>query len=137
MGIVLDSSVLVSAEREKLPVSVLLDRLQKEHSVSEIILSAVSVVELEHGIYRARSGEQAASRRSYLDTVFDAIPVEALTREIGSTVAQADAEARKRGLVIPFADLLIGGTALHFGFGLARRNVRHFRMIVGLTVISL
>jgi predicted nucleic acid-binding protein len=47
------------------------------------VLSAISVVELEHGIYRARSPEQAATRRMYLDAVFAAIPVEPFTREIG------------------------------------------------------
>jgi predicted nucleic acid-binding protein len=55
MGFVLDSSVLVFAERQDLPVSALLDRLQKQHGVNEIVLSAISVVELEHGIYRAQS----------------------------------------------------------------------------------
>lgn len=74
MGLVLDSSVLVAAERQQLPVSTLLDRLQKQHNVTVIVLSAISVVELEHGIYRAQSPQQAAKRRSYLDTIFAAIP---------------------------------------------------------------
>lgn len=55
MGLVLDSCVLVAAERQALPVSALLDRLQQQHNVTEIVLSAISVVELEHGIYRTQS----------------------------------------------------------------------------------
>ena len=98
------------------------------------VLSAISIVELDHGIYRARTLEQAAKRRDYLDTVYAAIPAEPFTREIGHVVAQIDGEARKQGNVIPFADLLIGGTALHFGYGLVTRNERHFRMIRGLAV---
>lgn len=136
MGLVLDSSVLVFAERQELPVSALLDGLQQRHNVHEIVLSAISVVELEHGIYRAPSAQQAAKRRRYLATVFAAIPAEPFTRDIGHLIAQVDAEARKQGLVIPFADLLIGGTALHFGYGLVTRNERHFRMIPNLRVIS-
>ena len=136
MGLVLDSSVLVFAERQDLSLSVLLDRLQKQHSVTEIVLSAISVVELEHGIYRAQSPQQAAKRSRYLEAVFAVIPAEPFTREIGHIVAQVDAEARKGGLVIPFADLLIGGTALHFGYGLVTRNERHFRMIPNLPVHS-
>ena len=135
MGLVLDSSVLVFAERQPLPVSTLLERLYKQHDVTEIVLSAISVVELEHGIYRAQSPQQAAKRRRYLDTVFAAIPAEPFTREIGQIVARIDAEARMNGIVIPFADLLIGGTALHFGYGLATRNERHFRTIPGLSVV--
>ena len=68
MGLVLDSSVLVLAERQEQPVSVLLDQLQKQHGVMEIVLSAISVVELDHGIYRAQSPQQAAKRSRYLET---------------------------------------------------------------------
>lgn len=132
----LDSSVLVSAERLGLPVSTLLDRLQDRHSVTEIVLSSISVVELEHGIYRARSPQQATKRRHYLETVFAAIPAGPFTREIGHVVARVDAEARVGGLVIPFAYLLIGGTALYFGYGLVTQNERHFRMIPNLQVHS-
>jgi predicted nucleic acid-binding protein len=33
--------------------------------------------------------------------------------------------------------LLIGATALHFGYAIGTRNVRHFQMIPGLSVIQL
>lgn len=42
-----------------------------------------------------------------------------------------------RGIVIPFADLLIGGTALHYGYGLMTRNLRHFEKIPGLKIVKL
>ncbi len=53
--------------------------------------------ELEHGIYRAQSPQQASERHSYLDKVLAAIPAEPSTREIGKVVAQLDAEARMNG----------------------------------------
>lgn len=68
MGLVLDSSVLIDAERQQMSVSTLLGVLETEHNATEIVLSAISVVELEHGIYRAQSPEQAAKRGMYLDT---------------------------------------------------------------------
>jgi predicted nucleic acid-binding protein len=40
-----------------------------------------------------------------------------------------------KGIVIPFADLLIGGTALHFGYALVTSNVRHFQKIPALNVV--
>jgi len=131
---VLDSSVLVDAERQQVPVSTLLDRFQKQHSETEIVLSAISVVELEHGIYRAQSPQRASERRMYLNTIFAAIPTEPFTREIGQLVARVDAEARLRAIVIPFADLLIGGTALYLGYALVTRNLRHFENIPGLKI---
>ena len=101
--------------------------------MTEIVLSAISVVELEHGIYRAQSSQQAPSAAAIC---LRRHPSGTLTGDIGHVVAQVDAEARKQGLVIPFADLLIGGTALHFGYGLVTRNERHFRMIPNLPVHS-
>jgi predicted nucleic acid-binding protein len=38
---------------------------------------------------------------------------------------------------IATADLLIGATALHFGFAVGTRNMRHFKMIPGLSVLGL
>jgi predicted nucleic acid-binding protein len=45
-------------------------------------------------------------------------------------------KARSNGVVIPFADLLIGATALQLGYAICTRNVRHFRLIPGLEVIA-
>jgi predicted nucleic acid-binding protein len=53
---------------------------------------------------------------------------------MAQVAARVGAEARKTGCVIPFADLLIGATALRFGYGVGTRKLRHFRMIPGLVV---
>jgi predicted nucleic acid-binding protein len=137
MGLVLDSSVLIVAEREAKPVSVLLATLKEQHGENEIVLSSVTVIELEHGLHRAQTPEQAQNRRNYLDTVFAAIPVESFGKEMAQIAAKVDADARKAGKVIPFSDLLIGATALHYGYSVGTRNLRHFRMIPSLTVLSL
>ena len=50
---------------------------------------------------------------------------------MAQTAAKIDAEAKLAGRVIPFPDLLIGATALHFGYGIGTRNLRHFRIIPG------
>ena len=137
MGLVLDSSVLIVAEREAKPVSSLLAALQRQHGEDEIVLSSITVVELEHGLHRAHTAGQAQRRRDYLDTVFAAIPVESFSREMAQIAAKVDAEARKAGKVIPFSDLLIGATALHYGYTVGTRNLRHFQMIPNLTVLSI
>lgn len=79
--------MIVLAERQGLPVSMLLRQVQQQHGITDLVLSAISVVELEHGIYRAQSPQQAARRRSYLETVFAAIPAVPFTRHIGQIVA--------------------------------------------------
>jgi len=51
--------------------------------------------------------------------------------------AKIDAGARRTGQTIPFADLLIGVTALYFGYAVGTRNLRHFQMVPNLAVIQL
>jgi tRNA(fMet)-specific endonuclease VapC len=101
------------------------------------MLSSITVVELEHGLHRAQNADQARKRREYLDTVFAAIPVEPFTREMARLAAKIDAESRKLGRTIPFADLFIGTAALHFGYAVGTRNLRHFQMVPNLAVIQL
>ena len=137
MGLVLDSGVLIVAERSAKPVSELLATLEHEIGETNVILSSIAVMELEHGLYRANTPELARKRRDYLDTVFAAIPVEPFTKEMAQVAAKIDAEGRMAGRTIPLPDLLIGVTALHFGFGVGTRNLRHFRIIPGLKVVEL
>ena len=134
MGLVLDSSVLIQAERQARPVSELLLALHAWSGATDIVLSAISVIELEHGLWRANTPERIQSRRLYLDTVFAAIPVQPFTKEMGQLAAKIDAEARARATTIPFADLQIGVTALHFGYEIVTSNARHFQMIPNLKV---
>jgi tRNA(fMet)-specific endonuclease VapC len=137
MGVVLDSSALIAAEREAKPVSAVLATLEQEYGETEIVLSSITVIELEHGFHRADNEERARQRRDYLDAVFAAIPVEPFTKEMGQAAAKLDADAKRAGRVIPFADLLIGWTALHFDYAVGTRNARHFQMIPGLQVLKL
>lgn len=134
MGLILDSSVLINAERQVRPVSELLAVIRTVLGVTDIMLSAVRVIELEHGIWRANTSELAQRRRTYMEEVFATIPVQAFTKEMAQLAAKIDAGARQTGVVIPFADLQIGVTAVHLSFAIATRNVRHFRMIPNLVV---
>jgi tRNA(fMet)-specific endonuclease VapC len=134
VGLILDSSVLIDAERQTRPVSELLAAIRAVFGVTDILLSAVSVIEIEHGIWRANIPEIAQRRRIYLEAVFAAIPVQSFTKEMGQLAAKIDAESRQAGAVIPFADLQIGVTAVHLSCAIATRNIRHFRMIPSLVV---
>ena len=135
MGLVLDSSVVIAAERQARPVSDLLSALKDTHGEHEILLSSISVLELEHGLHRANNAELLERRRVYLDTVFAAIPVQPFTKEMAQLAGRIDAEARAAGRVIPFPDLLIGTTALHAGYAIVTANARHFQMVPGLVVL--
>jgi len=63
--------------------------------------------------------------------------VEPFTREMAQLAAKIDAESKKSGRSIPFPDLLIGVTAVYFGYAVGTRNLRHFQMISDLKVVLL
>jgi predicted nucleic acid-binding protein len=56
---------------------------------------------------------------------------------MGILAAKVDADTRKAGTVIATADLIIGVTALYYAYDVGTRNIRHFKMIPGLTVMPL
>jgi predicted nucleic acid-binding protein len=60
-----------------------------------------------------------------------------LTTDIAKLAGKLDAEQQKRGVVIPFADLLIGATALSLRYSVLTVNPRHFERVPGLSVIQL
>jgi predicted nucleic acid-binding protein len=60
-------------------------------------MSAISVIELCHGIWRTITPERRERRKLYVREVFSAIPVQPFTKVMGERAAKIDAEARKVG----------------------------------------
>lgn len=103
----------------------------------DIALSAISAVELTHGIYRARTDADRDRRRVFVDGVFHDLIVHPLTLGIAQLAGRIEGEQAARGVSIAIEDLIIGATALDLGFDVATLNVRHFQAIPGLNVLSL
>lgn len=53
MGVILDSSIVIAGERRRDSVWEILQRVEAVCGTTASALSAVTVVELTHGIYRA------------------------------------------------------------------------------------
>lgn len=137
MGLILDSSAVIAGERKGQTAAELLDDLRAVLGAEAIALATVSVIELEHGIWRAKDAAQAERRRKFFEDLFAAVPTHPLTFEIARRAARIDGESKRRGVVIPFQDLVIGATALEFNYGVATHNARHFQMIPDLVVKQL
>jgi predicted nucleic acid-binding protein len=134
MGVILDSSAVIAGERKGQTAADLLAGLRLVLGPEPLALSTVCVVELEHGVWRAKDAAQANRRRQFFDDLFAAVPSYPLTFDIARRAARIDAEAKRNGVTIPFQDLVIGATALEFGYAVATLNVRHFGLIPNLTV---
>jgi len=137
MGLILDSSLLIAGERRGQRIWDILERVRAAQGETESALSVVTVLELTHGIYRARSEADARRRRAFVEELCGAIPVQPVTLEIAQVAGRIEAEQAARGIAIALPDLLIGVTALHLGYAVASLNPRHFQLIPGLSVVHL
>jgi tRNA(fMet)-specific endonuclease VapC len=137
MGLILDSSILVAAERGSESVSAILRRVQAAQGETESGLSVVTIIELTHGVYRAKSDTDREHRRAFTEELCHDMTVHPVTVEIARLAGKVEGEQAAQGVSIAFEDLLIGATALHLGYAVATLNVRHFRLIPGLSVVQL
>lgn len=137
MGLILDSSVAIAAERRGDSVQALLRRAIETAGDQEAALSTAGVIELVHGVHRANTPERRARREAFVEELLATVVVYPLTTDIARLAGKLDAELQSRGVVIPFADLLIGTTALSLGYSVLTTNRRHFERIPGLTLLHL
>jgi len=75
--------------------------------------------------------------RLFVKELLEDVPVHPLTTEIAILAGRLDGAQQRKGIKIPFADLLIGATALYAGCAVVTQNPRHFAMIPNLTVRQL
>jgi tRNA(fMet)-specific endonuclease VapC len=137
MGLILDSSVLIAAERQGQNARRMLAAISGQAANTDIALSVVTLIELAHGAARADTAQRKAKREQFIQELLTALPIHPVTVPIAIRAGQIDGESQAKGVRLPISDLLIGITALELGYSLATANLRHFRMIPGLTVVQL
>jgi len=137
MGVVLDSSVLIAAERQGRNVRQLLTLIRAAIGETDVALSVVSLIELAHGVARADSAERRSSREQFIQEVMTGLPVHPVTSSTALRAGRIDGESQAKGICLPLTDLLIGVTALELSYSLATGNLRNFEEVPGLSVIRL
>jgi predicted nucleic acid-binding protein len=136
VGLILDSSVVIAAERRGDTVERLIERIIYATQDQDAALSSVGLTELVHGIYRAQTPAQRLRRQSFLTELLADLTVYPYTKQTAMLAGKLDGEQQSQGVVIPFPDLLIGATALSLRFAVLTANPRHFRLIPGLSVVQ-
>lgn len=134
VGLMLDLSILIEVERAGATVLDLLEGIADRYSGVDVVISAITLAEITHGIYRAKTQEVRNRRREFVDELKQHVPIYAVAAKTEELMGRIGGESESRGTRILFADLAIGAVAVEFGYGVITRNVRHFRMIPGLEV---
>ncbi|MDP9038915.1 MAG: PIN domain-containing protein [Acidobacteriota bacterium] len=137
MGLILDTGVIVRAERQGLSMTDALPLWGKMFERVTLGISVVSLAELAHGIPRADSEPRRTERIAFIAALRREIPLYAIDEEIAMRAGMIDGELRDVGITMGLADALIAATGLVRGDGIATFNVRHFRVVPGLDVVEL
>ena len=133
MGVILDTSILIEAERGRLDV----DRFIEGKEEELFGLSVITAAELLHGVHRADSAKRRRRRSAYVEKLIELFPIYPFDLAAARIYADLWAQLLREGKMIGAHDLMIGSTALALGFSIATFNKREFDRIEGLEVALL
>ena len=130
MGVILDTSVLIEAERREFQIEKFTEKREDE----AFGLSVISVAELLHGVHRADSKKRRLKRSAYVEKVIELFPIYAFEVSAARIYAELWSDLAMKGIQVGAHDLIIGSTALSLGFSVTTYNMRHFDRIEGLKI---
>ena len=133
MGTLIDSSVLIAAERRALQ----LDAALAAHPDEPVGIAAITASELLHGVQRASTRAQRHRRETFVERLLDALPVFPFDLVTARIHASLWASLAAKGVTVGAHDLLIGATAIATGYRVTTRDRRSFGRIPGLEVVVL
>lgn len=131
MGILIDSSLLIAAERGQLEVEeVFADPDRQDEPVA---IAAITASELLHGVHRL-GGVRRVRAEQFVAGWLDVLPVIPFDLAVAEAHATLAAQLGRRGRPAGSHDLIIAATAVHLDYRVATRDRRSFRRIDGLAV---
>lgn len=129
MGKLIDSSVLIAAERGQLDLA----RALADHRDEAFCISAVTATELLHGVERMR-GKKRASTLPFVEGLLRAMPVLPFDLQVARVHARVWAQLLAAGRPVGERDLMIAATAIAAGLEVVTRDERSFPHVPDLTV---
>ena len=130
MGVLIDSNVLIEAERGLLDVAAKVKGREGE----EFFISVVTASELLHGVWRAKDAKMRARRAAFVEGVLERFPVLNIDLAVARVHAQLWAELDAKGSPIGAHDLWLAASCVAHGHSFITRNAREFKRVPGLEV---
>lgn len=125
MGLILDTSVLVAAERGVFDLDGLLTSLEDE----PVAIASVTASELLHGVYRASAAASRSARSAAVEGMLDAFVAIPFGLPEARVHARLWGALASKGRLIGAHDLLVAATAVAANSRLATLNVREFKRV--------
>ena len=130
MGVIFDTSVLVSAERGSLA----LEKLGMGRENEPFGISVVTVSELLHGVHRADSEKRRLVRSAFVEKIIQTFPLHPFDLSAARMYAKIWANLARKGITIGAHDLMIASTALALGFSVVTADMRDYGKIKEVTI---
>lgn len=129
MAVLIDTSVLVNAERRRLS-------LEGAVGEQERAISVITASELLHGVHRAADDRIRTRRQAFVEHIISSVEPLPITTAVARIHAEIWAALERRGEVIGAHDMWIAATALSHGMAIATANAIEFGRVPGLAVIA-
>ncbi len=130
MGVLIDASILIDAERGRLDLAARVADLPDE----DAFLSVITASELLHGIHRASQADQRAKRAAFVEGLLQRLPVLDVDLATARAHARTWADLAAAGIRIGPHDLWLAATCIAHGLTLITANEREFGQVPGLRI---
>jgi predicted nucleic acid-binding protein len=131
MGTLIDSSVLIAWERDRLDLKNHLAQYPDE----DFAISAITASELLHGVHRATTPARRSQREAFVEGLLSRLPILSFDLVTARIHARLSAELALKGTAVGPHDLIIAATALAKGYVVATRAERSFSKIHGVSLL--
>ena len=130
MGLVLDTSILVAAERGRFDLEGFLD---SEVPGVPVYVTAITASELLHGVHRS-GGARRRKREAFVEDVLADLAILPFDLTSARKHAQLRADLERSGKPIGPHDLIIAATCLALHHEIATLNTGEFERVPGLAL---
>jgi tRNA(fMet)-specific endonuclease VapC len=105
----------------------------KKHTHDPIKIGTVTLMELYYGAYKSQKVTSNLAKIRTLENAMEIIPI---GEEVAEIFGREKVRLEKEGTPLDDFDLVVGCCALAHNLTLVTNNVRHFKRIEGLKIIS-
>ena len=133
MGIIIDTSIFVGAERNSQSLSTIFSGLQLE---DDAYISVATVSELLVGVHRADNEARRILRSAFVEQILSSFTAIDITVSISRIHSKIVSDLMRRGQIIDVQDMWIAATAIQNGFSVLTYDVSDFSRIAGLNVLN-
>lgn len=132
MGVLIDSSILIAAERGRLD----LDQKLVDHGSEVVAIAAITASELLHGVHRATRTEHRHRREAFVERLLSVLAVIPFDLVVARAHARLGAQLALDGAEVGAHDLLIAATALTLDYAVASHDLRSFPKIPSIRLLQ-